>query len=195
MGANFQVKSSLCLCARTECWCWLHTIAFTRISRLGFRSVFNLDVKEIMVEKVVSIQAEATVKDAVDLMNRHDIGCLIVDKDGTVEGIITERDVLKRVVSESKDVSLTKVSEVMSKPLIVGGPTMYIEDAVKLMLKKNIKKLPITEGGQVIGIITLSDVAKVANIEPQIAKVVEELKKNGWLPSRKMKKVVDFYIA
>jgi len=154
-----------------------------------------LDVKEIMVEKVVSIQAEATVKDAVDLMNRHDIGCLIVDKDGTVEGIITERDVLKRVVSESKDVSLTKVSEVMSKPLIVGGPTMYIEDAVKLMLKKNIKKLPITEGGQVIGIITLSDVAKVANIEPQIAKVVEELKKNGWLPSRKMKKVVDFYIA
>jgi len=157
--------------------------------------VFNLDVKEIMVEKVVSIQAEATVKDAVDLMNRHDIGCLIVDKDGTVEGIITERDVLKRVVSESKDVSLTKVSEVMSKPLIVGGPTMYIEDAVKLMLKKNIKKLPITEGGQVIGIITLSDVAKVANIEPQIAKVVEELKKNGWLPSRKMKKVVDFYIA
>jgi len=154
-----------------------------------------LDVKEIMVEKVVSIQAEATVKDAVDLMNRHDIGCLIVDKDGTVEGIITERDVLKRVVSESKDVSLTKVSEVMSKPLIVGGPTMYIEDAVKLMLKKNIKKLPITEGGQVIGIITLSDVAKVANIEPQIAKVVEELKKNGWLPSRKMKKVVDFYIT
>lgn len=154
-----------------------------------------MDVKEIMVEKVVSIQAEATVKDAVDLMNRHDIGCLIVDKDGTVEGIITERDVLKRVVSESKDVSLTKVSEVMSKPLIVGGPTMYIEDAVKLMLKKNIKKLPITEGGQVIGIITLSDVAKVANIEPQIAKVVEELKKNGWLPSRKMKKVVDFYIA
>ena len=154
-----------------------------------------MDVKEIMVEKVVSIQAEATVKDAVDLMNRHDIGCLIVDKDGTVEGIITERDVLKRVVSESKDVSLTKVSEVMSKPLIVGGPTMYIEDAVKLMLKKNIKKLPITEGGQVIGIITLSDVAKVANIEPQIAKVVEELKKNGWLPSRKMKKVVDFYIT
>ena len=162
---------------------------------LDLRSVFDLDVKEIMVENVVCIRAGATVKDAVGLMNRHEIGCLIVDKDGVVEGILTERDILKRVVSESKNVSHTKVSEVMSKPLIVGGPTMFVEDAVKLMFKKNIKKLPIVESGHVVGIVTLSDIAKVANIEPQIARVADELKKNGWLPSRKMRKVVDFYVA
>lgn len=154
-----------------------------------------MDVKEIMVEKVVSIRADATVKDAVNMMNRHDIGCLIVDKNGEAQGIITERDVLKRVVSKSKDAELTKVSHAMSKPLVIGGPTMYIEDAAKLMFKKNIKKLPIMENGQLVGIITLSDIARVANIEPQIAKVIEELTKKGWLPSRRMKKVVDFYIA
>ena len=154
-----------------------------------------MDVKEIMVEKVVSIRADATVKDAVNMMNKYDIGCLIVDKNGEAQGIITERDVLKRVVSESKDAKLTKVSHAMSKPLVIGGPTMYIEDAAKLMFKKNIKKLPIMENGQLIGIVTLSDIARVANIEPQIAKVIEELTQKGWLPSRRMKKVVDFYIA
>ncbi|MCK4476997.1 CBS domain-containing protein [Candidatus Bathyarchaeota archaeon] len=154
-----------------------------------------MDVNEIMVEKVVSIRVDATIKDAVNLMNMHDIGCLIVSKNGEIQGIITERDILKRVVAESRDAELTKVSDIMSKPLVVGGPTMYIEDAAKLMFKKNIKKLPITKDGQLIGIITLSDIARVTNIESQIAKVVEELKKTGWLPSRKMKKVVDFYIS
>ena len=92
-----------------------------------------MDVQEIMVEKVVSIRADATVKDAVNLMNQHDIGCLIVDGDGGVQGIITERDILKRVVAKSKDAEQTKVSGIMSKPLIIGGTTMYIEDAAKLI--------------------------------------------------------------
>jgi CBS domain-containing protein len=161
----------------------------------GFKESIILDVKEIMVDNVVSIEAGATVKDAVLRMNQHDIGCLVVTKKGQVEGIVTERDVLKRVVSKSKNPDETEVSDVMSKPLIVGGPTMYVEDAAKLMLKKSIKKLPIMENEQIIGIITFSDIAKVANIEPQMVKVIEELKKNGWLPSGKMKKVADFYIA
>lgn len=154
-----------------------------------------MDVKEIMVEKVVSIRADATVKEAVKLMNEHEIGCLIVAKKGEAVGIITERDVLKRVVSQSKDPELTKVSEIMSKPLIVGGPDMYVEDAARLMFKRNIKKLPIRKNGQLVGLVTLSDIARVTHIEPQIAKVIEELRKKGWLPSKKMKKVVDFYIA
>ncbi|MDH5664239.1 MAG: CBS domain-containing protein, partial [Candidatus Bathyarchaeota archaeon] len=110
-------------------------------------------------------------------------------------GIITERDVLKRVVSKSKDPEVTKVSEIMSKPLIVGGPDMYVEDAARIMFKRNIKKLPIRKNGQLVGLITLSDIARVAHIEPQIVKVIEELRKKGWLPPKRMKKVVDFYIA
>jgi len=155
----------------------------------------KLDVKEIMVEKVISIRTDATIKEAVKLMNQYEIGCLIVAKKGEAVGIITERDVLKRVVSKSKDPEVTKVSEIMSKPLIVGGPDMYVEDAARLMFKKNIKKLPITKKGQLVGIVTLSDIARVAHIEPQIVNVVKELSKIGWLPPKRMKKVVEFYIA
>ena len=154
-----------------------------------------MDVKEIMIKDVISIHADATVKEAVELMNKNEIGCLIVAKKGEAVGIVTERDVLKRVISKSRDPEVTKVSEIMSKPLIVGGPDMYVEDATKLMFKKNIKKLPVMENGRLIGLVTLSDIARVANIEPQIVKVIEELSKKGWLPPKRMKKVVDFYIA
>jgi len=154
-----------------------------------------LDVKEIMVEKVVSIRVDATVKEAVKIMNKYEIGCLIVAKKGEAIGIITERDVLKRIISKSKDPEVTKVSEIMSKPLIFGGPDMYVEDAARLMFKQNIKKLPIRKNGQLVGLITLSDVARVAHIQPQIVKVIEELSKKGWLPPKRMKKIVDFYIA
>ena len=154
-----------------------------------------MDVKEIMVEKVVSIRDDATVKEAVKLMNQYEIGCLIVSKEGEAVGIVTERDVLKRVISKSKDAEWTKVSEIMSKPLIVGDPDMYVEDAAKLMFKRNIKKLPIRKNEQLVGLVTLSDIARVANVEPQIVKAIEELRKKGWLPPKRMKKVVDFYIT
>jgi len=148
-----------------------------------------------MIEKVISVRADASIKEAVKIMNQYEIGCLIVADKGEAVGIITERDVLKRVVSQSKDPELTKVSEIMSKPLIVGGPDMYVEDAAKLMFKRNIKKLPIRKDGQLVGLITLSDIARVAHVEPQIVKVIEELSKKGWLPPKRMKKVVDFYIT
>jgi len=155
----------------------------------------SMDVKEVMVKDVISIHADATVKEAVELMNKNEIGCLIVAKKEEAVGIVTERDVLKRVVSESRDPEVTKVSEIMSKPLIVGGPDMYVEDAAKLMFKRNIKKLPVMKNGRLVGLVTLSDIARVASTEPQILKVIEELRKTGWLPPKRMKKVVDFYIA
>lgn len=154
-----------------------------------------MDIKEIMVENVVCIDADSAVRDAVVLMNLHGIGCLIAADRGKAVGIITERDVLKRVVAQSKDADKTKVSEIMSKPIIVGGPDMFVEDATKLILSKNIKKLPVMKNGRIVGIVTLSDIARAANVEPKIAKVIEELKKNGWLPTRKMEKVVNFYVA
>lgn len=154
-----------------------------------------MDVKEIMVEEVITIPADATVKEAVELMNKHEIGCLIVDIQGEAVGIMTERDILKRVVTKSRDPEKTKVSEIMSKPLIVGGPDMYVEDAARLMFKRNIKKLPIMKNGQVVGLVTLSDIARVSQMESQIVKVINELKEKGWLPPKRMQKVVDIYIA
>ena len=111
----------------------------------------SLNVEDVMVEEVVTVEAEATVQEAVDLMNKHEIGCLIVVLKEKPVGIITERDMLKRVLAQSKDPEKIKVSEIMSAPLIIGKPEMEIENAVKLMFKTKIKKLPVVQKGRLVG--------------------------------------------
>lgn len=154
-----------------------------------------MEVEDIMVNKVKTITPDATVKEAARIMNKYEIGCLIAVKKGNALGIITERDLLKKIVEQTKNPQKTKVSEIMSKRLVVGTPQMEVADAVRLMLQKKIKKLPIIEDGKMVGLITLTDIARTARIEPQMLGVIKELRKTGWLPPKHMKKVLDFYVV
>jgi CBS domain-containing protein len=154
-----------------------------------------LEVVDIMVNKVITIPSDATVKEAARIMNKHEIGCLIAVKKGDALGIITERDLLKKIVEQTKSPQKTKVREIMSKRLIVGAPQMEVADAVRLMLQKKIKKLPIIKDGKMVGLVTLTDIARTARIEPQMLGVIKELRKKGWLPPKHMKKVLDFYVV
>ena len=114
-------------------------------------------LRDIMVGEVVTIEANATVRNAVRLMNNREIGCLVVVQDGKPTGIVTERDMMKRVLVAARDPRAVEVAEVMSKPLLFLEPEKEIEDAVKLMFKHKIKKLPIIENGRLIGLVTLTD--------------------------------------
>ncbi|HKZ93643.1 MAG TPA: CBS domain-containing protein [Candidatus Bathyarchaeia archaeon] len=154
-----------------------------------------MEIEDIMINKVVTIDPNATIRDAAKLMNKHEIGCLIAIKKGKALGIMTERDLLKRIVEQGLNPQKTKVHQIMSKRLVVGAPHMEIADAVRLMLQKKIKKLPIVEEGTIIGLITLTDIARTARIEPQMVGVIKELQKSGWLPPKHMKKVLDFYVV
>ena len=153
----------------------------------------SLKVEDVMVEDVITVAAEATVMEAVGLMNKHEIGCLVVVTRETPVGIVTERDLLRRVLAESRDPRKTKVRQIMSKSLIVGWPHMDLEDAARLMFRKTIKKLPIVKEGRLIGLVTLTDIA-VAHVEPKMVKVIKELSNGGWLPPKRMKKVIDLYL-
>jgi CBS domain-containing protein len=144
-----------------------------------------------MVEEVVTVEAEATVQEAVDLMNKHEIGCLIVVLRGKPVGIITERDMLTRVLAKSKDPEKIKVSEIMSAPLIVGKPEMEVEDAVKLMFNTKIKKLPVIQRGRLIGLVTLTDLTR---FQPHMIKILKKLSV-AELPPKRLQKVVDYYVV
>ncbi|MBE0512252.1 CBS domain-containing protein [Candidatus Bathyarchaeota archaeon] len=147
----------------------------------------SLKVADVMVEDVITVEEKTTIKKAVELMNKHEIGCLIVVKRGKPAGIVTERDMLKRVLLESKDPEKTKVNEIMSKPLIVGKPQMDIEDAVKLMFKRNIKKLPVADEGYLVGLVTLTDLVR----SEQIIRILKNLPDKE--TPKRMKKVVDYF--
>ena len=113
-----------------------------------------------MIKPVKTLEAKANVRQAVTVMTEREIDCLIIVKDERPVGIITERDMLGRVLLEAKDPTTTKVSQIMSTPLVLGQPQMNVQDAVRLMVEKQIKNLPITENGRLVGLITLPDLAR-----------------------------------
>jgi len=117
-------------------------------------------LRKIMIEKVVTIEPSATIRQAAELMNLHEIGCvLVVDHEKPV-GILTERDMLKRIICESRSPNTTKVISMMTKPLVTASPDMHAGDAAKLMFERNIKKLPVVENGRLVGLVTLTDLLR-----------------------------------
>ncbi|NIW13945.1 MAG: CBS domain-containing protein, partial [Candidatus Thorarchaeota archaeon] len=102
----------------------------------------SLKIEDIMIEEVVSVQEKATVTKAVELMNKHGIGCLVVVKKGKPVGIVTETDMVRRVILDSVDPKGTNVAKIMSRPLVVGNPKMDVDEATRIMRTRKIKKLP-----------------------------------------------------
>jgi len=150
-----------------------------------------LKVEDVMVREVITIDENATVKEAAEIMNKFEIGCLIAVRKGKAVGIITERDLLKRVVAEAKDVNKTRVKDVMSSPLVVVEPNLDLEEAVKLMFQMKIKKLPVVEGKRLVGLVSLTDIAR---FQPQMIKILRQLATRQ-TPPKSMKKVIDYYIV
>lgn len=120
----------------------------------------SLQVKDVMVTNLVTIEAGATARRAAELMNRYDIGCLIVVGDGKPIGIVTERDMLKRVLLQLRDPRRTRISHIMSKPLITSSSETEVREAVRLMNERRIKKLPVVEDGHLLGLVSLTDVVR-----------------------------------
>lgn len=142
-----------------------------------------------MNRDVVTIDSEATVKEAAGKMAQHEIGSLVATEQGKPVGIVTERDLLSRVVALGKNAEATKVKTVMSKSLICAGPDMDAAEAARFMVNKNIKKLPITQDGKLIGIMTLTDLCAV---QPDLSKIVEEETK-GKIPKKFLKRLAKRY--
>ena len=140
-----------------------------------------------MVGEVITIEANVTIRKAVRLMNNREIGCLVVVQDGKPTGIVTERDMLKRVLVAGRDPRAVEVAEVMSKPLLFMESEKEIEEAVKLMFKHKIKKLPIVENGRLVGLVTLTDLIRSSEVNKWLEDL--PLKKTP----RRMKKVIDVY--
>lgn len=154
-------------------------------------SRISLRVEDVMVREVITIDENATVKEAAEVMNKFEIGCLIAVRKGKAVGIITERDLLKRVVAEAKDVNKTKVKDVMSSPLVVVEPSLELEEAVKLMFQMKIKKLPVVDGKRLVGLVSLTDIAR---FQPHMIRILKQLAARQ-APPKSMKKVIDYYIV
>ena len=134
-----------------------------------------MKVGELMVKNVITLQTDTSAHEAVKLLNKNKIGCLLVLRDGDIEGILTERDMLERVVEACRNPKETKVSEIMTRDVIVGQPDMELYEATRIMTKNKVKKLPIMEKDHLVGIVTVTDIARATDIDKKTMELVDAL--------------------
>ncbi|MCJ7561359.1 CBS domain-containing protein, partial [Candidatus Bathyarchaeota archaeon] len=121
-------------------------------------------LRKIMVEKVKTARLDDTVQNIAMLMNRHQIGCVVIVDDEKPLGIITERDMIKRVICKAIHPENARIIDVMSKPLVTAPPDMRAGDAAKIMLEHNIKKMPVVDEGRLVGLVTLTDLVRTEGV-------------------------------
>jgi CBS domain-containing protein len=120
-------------------------------------------VKDIMKTNVISIDSSKTIKEAACMMDDSNVGCVIITKDNTPVGILTERDFVKRIAAKNKDLS-NPLSEVMSSPLTTINSDETVWDAAEKMKQNGIHKLPVLDYNKISGIITTTDLVEICSI-------------------------------
>lgn len=134
-----------------------------------------MKIEKIMAKDVVTVPPNALVQESVKLMNKNRIGCLLVVDGDEVTGILTERDILERLVEKGKNSRETKVSEIMTTHVMFGSPDMELVDATRLMFENKVKKLPVKDKGQLVGLVTLTDIARITSVDEETMELVDKL--------------------
>jgi CBS domain-containing protein len=119
-------------------------------------------VRDLLARKgtdVVSIAPSATVLDAAQLMNDRGVGgVVVVDGNGALLGIFTERDILRRVVAAGRAPDTTRVSEVFTRDIVTCGPDTHVDECASIMSTRRVRHLPVIDAGGLHGLVTIGDV-------------------------------------
>lgn len=127
-------------------------------------------VKEAMKTNLAIVKPEISVFEAAQLMKKRKIGNVLVAQDKLLIGILTESDIIKKVVAEGKKPQDVKVKNVMTTPVIVIDPYVSLEEAMKTMGKCNVRRLPVIEKDELIGIVTQKDISRISPVLHEISR-------------------------
>jgi CBS domain-containing protein len=130
-------------------------------------------VRDTMTENPRSISASASVVEAAQLMREQHVGSLPITDDELLVGMITDRDITTRVVAEGADQMNTSVGDVSSRDLITVEPDSDLDDALQLMARHQVRRLPVVENGRLVGIVAQADIALSEN--EKTGKLVEAI--------------------
>ena len=140
------------------------------MAEIGLRS--KMLVKDVMSSPVIAIDEAAPVNRAAELMDKDDLGCIIVtNKKGKPLGIITERDLVVRVLAKNLKPDTLKAKEVMTSPLLTIEPDATITEAARRMSKLNIRRLGVTYKGQIAGLLSSKD---LLGVMPELLEIIQE---------------------
>ena len=129
-------------------------------------------VRDVMAKNVKTVKTDDTVHAAVQKMNKFDIGSVIVTASGRPVGIITETNILRRIVGPRMDPATVWAKDIMTSPLITIDPNADLAEAAKIMAHNNINRLPVKDGDKLVGLLSSTDIVKA---NPTQLGILEEL--------------------
>jgi CBS domain-containing protein len=116
-------------------------------------------VRDLMIPNPVTLSASSTLVDAAMAMRDFDVGAVVVLENGQVCGIATDRDIVVRAIANGNYPATTTLAEVCSRELVTVAPSDTVDEAVRLMRDKAIRRVPVVENGQPVGILSIGDPA------------------------------------
>lgn len=130
-----------------------------------------------MSSNVRTISSDATIKEAADIMNTIDVGSIPVLENNRVVGIVTDRDIVLRSVAKGQDPS-QKISSVMTKdPKVISSDT-EVHEAADIMAKRQIRRLPVVDNGNLVGIVAIGDLAVEGKYEDEAGEALHDISKD-----------------
>jgi CBS domain-containing protein len=134
-----------------------------------------MKVKDVMTKSVVSLNSEDSVERAAQLMKEHNIGAVPVCQGDKVIGIITDRDVALRSVASGKDSRSQNVREIMSSNPVTGTQDMDVQDASRIMSERQLRRLPIVDNENLVGVVSLGDIAIRPNLDQEAEQALSSI--------------------
>jgi len=129
-----------------------------RIPLIGEKLMpITLTVRDVMDRRIFTLDVGATVNEAIKLMDQNNIWSLIVERKGVPEGVVTDRDVIRRCLAKGLASDKTTVGSIESSPLITIGPDANMREAMDMMSDRDIKRIFVVEGGKIVGRITQTE--------------------------------------
>jgi signal-transduction protein with cAMP-binding, CBS, and nucleotidyltransferase domain len=123
------------------------------------------DILAAKEPRLLTIDTDVSVVEAARRMIEENVGSMLVSVDGRITGIVTERDYLRRVVLEDRTDRETRVGEIMTSPLIVVSPDTSVDECMAIITEQRIRHLPVADGGEVVGMISIGDVVKFTSTQ------------------------------
>lgn len=144
-----------------------------------------MKVRDVMTKSVTSIRPDATIKDAAQMMQQHNIGSIpVVDANGLV-GIVTDRDIVVRNIADGQDPATTPVKNVMTSQVTTVTPEEDVHAISQMMASRQIRRIPVVENQQLVGMVSLGDIATTGKTNMEASEALAEISK----PSKPLKTI------
>ncbi len=131
-------------------------------------------IRDLMTESPTTCEPSTTVVDVAKLMASEDVGPIPILQGDRPVGLVTDRDLVVRVLAEGRDPETTTVGDIASADLVTVEPDTSLDEALKLMAERQVRRLPVVEGDRLVGIVAIADVARAAD-EEQTGDVVQDI--------------------